>query len=121
MPARHALGALQAEQGLHASAIAVYKEDLAPGGGRPGPANPWALAGLVSRAMIAAIAIRAGFFQECQQLIVRTGNVARGCRRGCGGGRGGEGGAGEGERERGHGGAGELRVRGDGQGLRLRG
>ena len=65
VPARHALGALQAEQGLHAEAIAVYKEDLAQGGGRPGPANPWALAGLVSRAMIAGI--RAAFFQECQQ------------------------------------------------------
>ena len=48
MPARHALGALQAEQGLHAEAIAVYKQDLAQGGGRPGPANPWALAGLVT-------------------------------------------------------------------------
>ena len=48
VPARHALGALLAESGQHEEAIAVYQEDLAQGGGRPGPANPWALRGLLS-------------------------------------------------------------------------
>ena len=48
VPARHALGALLAESGRHEEAIVVYKEDLAQGGGRPGPANPWALRGLLS-------------------------------------------------------------------------
>lgn len=48
IPARHALGALLAENGRHEEAIAVYKDDLAQGGGRPGPANPWALRGLLS-------------------------------------------------------------------------
>lgn len=48
VPARHALGALLAETGQHEEAIAVYKEDLTQGGGRPGPANPWALRGLLT-------------------------------------------------------------------------
>jgi hypothetical protein len=36
------------DTGLHAKAIAVFRVDLAQGGGRPGPANPWALRGLLS-------------------------------------------------------------------------
>eukprot|EP01052_Picozoa_sp_SAG31_P010323 SAG31_NODE_563_length_14061_cov_15.714224_5_plen_307_part_00 len=47
LPARHALGALLAEQGHHNEAISVYRQDLSPGCGRPGPNNPWALRGLV--------------------------------------------------------------------------
>ena len=48
IPARHAYAALLAEQGQHEKAIGVYKQDLAQGGGRPGPDNPWALCGLLA-------------------------------------------------------------------------